>query len=79
MIDQNKIDEQMLDHYEKLADEAEEIGHTRSEEAARWVIDVYMENKDLLETIEHKDNLISELEERVAELEAQTHEGYGAW
>jgi hypothetical protein len=47
MIDQEKIDEQMLDHYEKLADEAEEIGHTRSEEAARWVIDLYGELEDL--------------------------------
>lgn len=75
MIDQEKIDEQMLDHYEKLADEAEEIGHTRSEEAARWVIDVYQENQDLKGVIEEKDKHIKDLEWQIDQYQRQ--EAYG--
>lgn len=75
MIDQEKIDEQMLDHYEKLADEAEEIGHTRSEEAARWVIDVYQENQDLKGVIEEKDKEIDDLQWQIDQYQRQ--EAYG--
>lgn len=75
MIDQEKIDEQMLDHYEKLADEAEEVGHTRSEEAARWVIDVYQENQDLKGVIHDKDKEIDDLQWQIDQYQRQ--EAYG--